>query len=265
MTVVVPVLDDADQLRACLAAIATQTRPADELIVVDNGSSDSSVAVALAAGATVLHEPVRAIGAAAARGYDAAEGQLIARIDSDTVVPEDWLERAVRWFDDPLVAAVTGPGRFRGLGPVAQWFWQLAYMRAYFLSMTTALARPPLFGSNMVITTAVWRAVRGRVHRDDPLVHDDIDLAFQLDPAWLTVLDRGLVVSVSGSPVRDVGGLIVRVRKAYRTVRLAGARGVPALRFLRRSAAAPRMPPQDVPTAPDVRLADPEPEPSRST
>ncbi|WP_200919278.1 glycosyltransferase family 2 protein [Curtobacterium sp. Leaf261] len=265
MTVVVPVLDDADQLRTCLAALAAQTRPADEVIVVDNGSSDGSADVALAAGATVLHEPVRAIGAAAARGYDAARGELIARIDSDTVVPADWIERAVAWFDDPMVAAVTGPGHFRGLGPLASLFWQAAYMRAYFLLMTAALARPPLFGSNMLLTAAVWRAVRGRVHRADPLVHDDVDLAFQLDPAWRTVLDRSLAVSVSGSPVRDASGLVLRVRKAYRTIRLAGVRGVPTLRFLRRLAAGPRTPPPILAPEPGPHVTDPDPEPSRPT
>lgn len=260
VTVVVPVLDDAAALRECLDAVAAQTRPADEVIVVDNGSSDASVAVARAAGATVLHEPVRAIGAAAARGYDAAHGQLIARVDSDTVVPSDWLERAVHWFDDPQVAAVTGPGRLRGLGPLASAFWQAAYMRAYFVLMTASLARPPLFGSNMVVRAAVWRAVRDRVHRDDPLVHDDIDLALQLDPAWRTVLDHRLVVSVSGAPVGDPRGLALRVRKAFRTMRLAGVRGVPTLRALRRIAAGPRTPPHDAADDPAATPTPTEPE-----
>jgi cellulose synthase/poly-beta-1,6-N-acetylglucosamine synthase-like glycosyltransferase len=240
VTVVVPVLDDAAQLRRCLAALAAQTHPADEVIVVDNGSDDDSVAVATAAGATVLHEPVRAIGAAAARGYDAAVGTVIARVDSDCVPDPDWLERALRHFADPLVVAVTGPGEPRGLGPIGRRVWHVAYMRAYFVLMTAALLRPPLFGSNMLVRRAAWLAVRAHVHRDDPGVHDDVDLSMQLDPAWPVVLDPTLVMSVSGEPVRSAVGMVVRVRKAFRTLRLGGFRGLPLVRAVRRASAGQR-------------------------
>lgn len=234
VTVVVPVLDDAEQLRTCLAAIAQQTRPADEVVVIDNGSSDDSVRVARDAGARVVHESVPGIAAAASTGYDAATGDVIARIDSDTVVPEDWLAHALPRFGDPLVTAVTGPGALRGLGPVASAFWQTVYMRAYFALMAGALGRPPLFGSNALFRRTAWRAVRHRVHRDDPMVHDDVDLSLQFDPRWRTVLDRALVVSVSGDPVRDRRGMLRRVRKAAHTFTVSWRRAVPPARLLRR-------------------------------
>lgn len=240
VTVVVPVLDDADQLRRCLAALARQTRLPDEVVVVDNGSSDDSAAVASQAGARVLHEPVRAIAAAASRGYDAATGTLIARLDSDSCPGPDWLERALRHFDDDRVVAVTGPGEFRGLGRLERAFWHVAYMRAYFALMTAALWRPPLFGSNVVIRRRAWEAVRSRVHRYDADVHDDVDLSVQLDPAWPVVLDRSLVMSVSGEPVRDLPGLVVRTRKALRTLALGGFRVLPVVRAVRRCWATPR-------------------------
>jgi cellulose synthase/poly-beta-1,6-N-acetylglucosamine synthase-like glycosyltransferase len=234
VTVVVPVLDDAEQLEACLTALAAQTRPADELVVVDNGSRDGSALVAARFGAHVVSEPVRAIAAAAARGYDVATGSIIARVDSDSIVPADWLERALPRFDDPRVAAVTGPGAARGLGALGRVFWRVAYMRPYFVLMAAALARPPLFGSNMLVRRSIWCAVRSRVHTDDPLVHDDIDLSVQLDPAWEVVLDRTLVVSVSGAPVQDFAGMLLRTRKAFRTLRLGGARADPVRRAVRR-------------------------------
>ena len=233
VTVVVPVLDDADQLRACLASLAAQTVPPTEVIVVDNGSSDDSAEVARAAGAVVLHEPVRGIASAASRGYDAASSEVIARVDSDSVLPHDWIARGTAWFADPLVTAVTGPGRFRDLGPVARTVWQVAYMGAYFTLMTAALGRPPLFGSNMLMRRSAWLAIRHRVHHD-PMVHDDIDLSIQFDPTWRTVLDLGLVASVSSSPVQDPWGLVVRTRKAARTMRVSGMRAFTPARIMRR-------------------------------
>ena len=96
LSVVVPVLDDAAHLEECLRALARQTLAPYEVVVVDNGSSDDSVAVAQRHGARVVHEALRGIPSAAARGYDAATGDVIVRCDADTRAPVDWLERVHR-------------------------------------------------------------------------------------------------------------------------------------------------------------------------
>ena len=54
LSVVIPVKDDAVALRHCLRALADQTVPALEVVVVDNGCTDDSVAVALEHGARVV-------------------------------------------------------------------------------------------------------------------------------------------------------------------------------------------------------------------
>ena len=51
ISVVIPTRNDADMLAVCLAALAGQTRPADEIVVVDNASTDNTAAVCAAAGA----------------------------------------------------------------------------------------------------------------------------------------------------------------------------------------------------------------------
>ena len=43
ISVVIPCLNDADLLRRCLVSLAAQEVPADEIIVVDNGSTDDSI------------------------------------------------------------------------------------------------------------------------------------------------------------------------------------------------------------------------------
>src|SRR6266436_4982028 len=96
ISVVIPALNDASMLKVCLAALASQRRAADEIIVVDNGSSDDTAEVARAAGALVLTELRRGIYPATSTGYDAATGDIIARLDADSIPGPDWLERIER-------------------------------------------------------------------------------------------------------------------------------------------------------------------------
>lgn len=240
VSVVVPVRDDADHLRRCLAALAAQTRPADEVVVVDNGSSDDSASVARAAGARVVAEPVRGIARASARGYDTATGDVLVRLDADTVPPPGWIAAALRLLAEPSTVAVTGPGRPLDGGPVLQRVWDAVYMRPYFVLVRGALGRPPLFGSALAVRRSTWEAVRDRVHREDPEVHDDVDLSMQLDPAWRVVADRSLTVQVSARPLSGLGSAVLRTRRAFHTFRVNGRRANPVRRWARRARVAVR-------------------------
>ncbi len=104
VTVVVPVRDRAGELRACLASLQGM-----RTLVVDDGSRDphAVVAVAAAAGATVLRREVSGgPGAARNTGLAAAGTELVAFVDSDCVAPPGWLTPLLPHFADPRVAAV---------------------------------------------------------------------------------------------------------------------------------------------------------------
>ena len=77
--VVLPCLDEAAALPGVLAALP----PGYRAIVVDNGSTDGSAAVARAHGALVVTESRRGFGAAVHAGVLAAESDLIAVLDAD--------------------------------------------------------------------------------------------------------------------------------------------------------------------------------------
>jgi glycosyltransferase involved in cell wall biosynthesis len=81
VTLIIPALNEA----ACLGPLLAEI-PAgliQQLIVVDNGSTDATAAVAAKAGAHVVVEPQRGYGFACAAGVRAATGDLIAFMDGD--------------------------------------------------------------------------------------------------------------------------------------------------------------------------------------
>ncbi|WP_123307241.1 glycosyltransferase family A protein [Cellulomonas sp. PhB143] len=221
VSVVVPVRDDAVALERCLALLARQSLAPLEVVVVDNASSDDSAAVARRWGAVVVAEPRVGIPAAAACGYDAARGTVIARLDADSCPGPDWVATiAARMGAEPGLDALTGVGRFVDLPAGLRAPVCAAYLGAYYGLTRLAAGHTTLWGSSMAVRRAAWLAVRDDVVRDDPEVHDDLDLAFRLGRRHTVRLDRSLRVGVSARSLRGRGQRRRRVERAWRTLRI---------------------------------------------
>jgi glycosyltransferase involved in cell wall biosynthesis len=111
VSVVIPVYNSAAHLTRCLAGLAASTSTALEIIVVDDGSTDTSADAARNDGARVLRVPDGPQGPAVARNLGAAHarGNIVLFLDADVVVHRDTVEKIARCFADHAeVAAVFG-------------------------------------------------------------------------------------------------------------------------------------------------------------
>jgi GT2 family glycosyltransferase len=110
LSVVVPVRNGGSDFGRCLQRLRGSSLDDFELIVVDDGSTDDSAALALDARATLLRLPSPR-GPAAARnvGAQASRSELIFFLDADVAVHRETLARALRRFEyDPCLSALFG-------------------------------------------------------------------------------------------------------------------------------------------------------------
>ncbi|MBF4995054.1 glycosyltransferase family 2 protein [Arthrobacter gandavensis] len=214
----IPARNDADFLRTCLAALQQQTRRADEIVVVDNESTDDTAAVCCAAGVRRVAEALPGVAAATACGFDAANCELLARLDADSVPPPDWLERieALAEAAGPLTV-VTGPGNFYGGNRLTRWIAEHLYIAGYRWSMNLLMGHPPIFGSNFALPAPLWKRMREDVHRSGSRIHDDLDLSWQVAPDMSVLWVDSLRVGVSARPLETWSGLAKRLSMAWTT------------------------------------------------
>lgn len=234
ISVVIPVKDDGPELRRCLRALAAQTLAPDEIVVVDNGSSDTSAAIAGRAGARVIRCPEPGIPAASARGYDTAAGEIILRLDADCVPDPRWVETVADAFErHPRTSAFTGGARFvDGPRPLRSAL-AVAYLGAYALLLIPALGHLPLFGSNLALRRVAWLDVRGSVHRHDPNVHDDLDLAFHLGERHRIRLLPSAAMGMSMRPFGDARSFARRLHRGSHSVLMHWPQDFPPVRWTR--------------------------------
>jgi glycosyltransferase involved in cell wall biosynthesis len=95
ITVIIPCLNEEQGIEKVLRAMPEFV---DEVIVVDNNSTDRTSEVAAALGAKVIREEVRGYGRSYKRGFARATGDLIITLDGDHSYPVDALSYLIEAF-----------------------------------------------------------------------------------------------------------------------------------------------------------------------
>jgi glycosyltransferase involved in cell wall biosynthesis len=117
VSVVVPVYNGERTLGDCLRSLQTQSlrSSAYEVIVVDDGSTDASAALAERSGARVIRQPNAGAAAARNAGFAGSEAEWIAFIDADCVASRGWLKALVQAAERSGADVICVAGKTLGL------------------------------------------------------------------------------------------------------------------------------------------------------
>lgn len=228
VSIVIPAYNEEDTIRPCVLAAINQTVPAEEIIVVDNRSTDRTPEILAELIAENPDAPIRVLrqdreqGISPTRnfGFDAATADIIGRIDSDSVLEPNWVESVKKLFSDPKVHAATGPVIYYDM-PLRRYMARADdNARKAIYRLTTSYKF--LFGTNMALRRDVWEAVRGEVCLDaDVDMFEDIDLSVHVyDGGFNTVYSSAMVAGMSARRIddtpRDFLDYVGRFDRTYR-------------------------------------------------
>lgn len=202
LSIIIPVYNEEHHIKKCLQAISEQTVSPDEVIVVDNNSTDASIALAKEFPfVKVIHEKTQGVVFARDAGFDAAQSDVIGRIDCDTFLPPHWVATVKKLLQDNHYAAVNGPVFYYDMpfSPKNYWIDHQVRIRLY----RGAPHTPFLFGSNSALRKSAWEVVRGDVCHVRS-IHEDLDLAIHLMLANQPIrYDKSLLAGTSARRYDD--------------------------------------------------------------
>ena len=110
LTVLVPAYNEAESLGDTIRSLQTQTVPPEEIIVIDDCSTDGTSEVARSLGVTVLRPPQNTGSKAGAQNYAMASvrTEFTMAVDADTVLASDGVEKLLAALREKNVAAACG-------------------------------------------------------------------------------------------------------------------------------------------------------------
>lgn len=106
VTVVIPAFQAEPYLRVTLQSLQQQTKLPEAIVLVDDGSTDGTAAIAREFGVTLVQQAQRGPGAARNRGIELATTEFVAFLDADDWYTPDKLERSVKILDQLRAACL---------------------------------------------------------------------------------------------------------------------------------------------------------------
>jgi peptidoglycan/xylan/chitin deacetylase (PgdA/CDA1 family)/GT2 family glycosyltransferase len=202
ISVVIPALNEERFIGECLESLKNQDYTGEyEIIVADNGSTDTTVEIARSYGVKVVLCPgKKGVSYSRQAGADAAIGDIIAQADADTVYPCNWLSKIAGHFaSHPDSAAFAG--RFLYKDPPS-WAWFEYALRDAVNRLSALLFSRPLLvsGATFAFRKRPFVGIGG--YNVTSFSADQLDISSRLSKAGKIYYDRDFYVLTSSRSVK---------------------------------------------------------------
>jgi glycosyltransferase involved in cell wall biosynthesis len=217
ISVVIPAFNEEKLLGKCLESLQKQSEKPFEIIVVDNNSTDKTVEIAKEFGAKIVTEKQQGISYARNAGFNAARGEIIARLDADTEAFPNWILRIRKDIETDDKDAITGPAYYAD--PSSKLRFSHLVSAYYFQFLKLLYKNYMFFGPNMALKKALWEKVKNEVCMDNTKVHEDFDLAIHLWKYAKIEFDEDLRVITSPRRWKSVSSDIEYTTRLFKMLR----------------------------------------------
>ena len=217
---VIPAFNEEDRVAACLEsvtrALASGAYDA-EVILVNNASTDRTrERASQIAGVRIVDEPVKGLVRARSAGFLASDGDLVANIDADSILPAGWIDTVLDEFGrDETLVALSGPLVYYDMPLPAR----IAVRAYYGLALAAHLiieyvlhVGAMIQGGNFVVRRSALQAIGGYNTAID-FYGEDTDIARRLARVGRVKWTFRLPIMSSGRRLIEEG--IVRVGVRY--------------------------------------------------
>ena len=215
LDVVLPCYNEVQDIASCLDLLLAQRAELRHIIVVDNKSTDGTVAILHDYAAkhdvlVVVHEKRQGVQFARDTGMARATADIAARIDVDARVQPGWA-RAIREFyaAHPDVQAATGATEYFDL-PARKFTNMVTW---FFMTMSNQVIAGSvnLYGANMSIRREAWDTIADHLPDRNERVMEDLSISLALERVGGKIAYiPGAMAYVSGRRMRTSPSEFVR-------------------------------------------------------
>ncbi len=197
VTVILLTKNSASTVQKSIESVFQQSRPPDEVVVVDGNSSDGTLEIVKKYPVKLVTEPGLGFGYARNLGVKNASGDIVFFLDSDCYAEPNWIENALANLDSNLeTAGVTGQTRL----------WNTESSVARFLAYVGDRVNMPSIRKTVKIAPTMNLGLKRNVIDevggfDDTLIRgEDTDLTYKISQNHRILYDPNVIIWFKGSP-----------------------------------------------------------------
>ena len=212
LSFVIPAYNEEALIGPCLESVLKEIKRSGvdtEVVVVNNASVDRTGEIARSyPGVKVVYEPKKGLVNARDAGFQASTAELVANIDSDTMLPEGWITTVVDAFaGDPKLVGLSGPFIYYDLSLwnrfLVRLFYYLTWLM-YVVNHYVLKVGSVIQGGNFVFTRTAWTKAGG-YDRTIAFYGEDTDVAVRLSKVGKVKWTFALPMLTSGRRLEKEG------------------------------------------------------------